>query len=873
MKKFRKISLTAVAILCVLITTVSVGALPAEVDANYAHGHPVKITNQNDFANGEVSSTAYYGGSNSKGVDSSKVEITNLIEKNLGNIYAGGNGQSVDSTSLTINGPWNDSWASNSTSAYGSGWWLYGGGNGANATVNTSSIIMNSGLVRGYLIGGGSGGASTGTTNIVVNGGQVGSSASDTNGQGEIYGGGNGSPVTGNTNITINGGTIQQHIVGGGLGTNADVFGSTFINIAGGVFGGTIAGAGGNKNNIVYGNTNVMITGGTTKTTGGANPQKITGGGYWSSNTVQGTANVTFALPEGQSIVANLYGSGGIRQDDDKYGGLVTGTLKNTVGASNITLASGILDGNVLGGGNFGDVTNQSTITLNGATVNKNIYGGSYSRGIIDTNEINLISGTVKGNVYGSGGYNNNNYIQTTNSATTNIYSAADVQGTIVASSSHASNIIGGQARVILNDMSDLSGFLTTYAGKTIETGTGSNTAIEFSNFSTDNTVIAGTSASKFTYLDFTNTTNIHIKDALSTYFGNYWLVDETSKVYIDQDETFDAIDVTNKGEIALVTGTQDYKTLDMSGSYTGVSANLSMSAEEVGFSDYVNINGAATGSTTLNLSLKDNTWGGEVLDLIEADVTTSEASAFTMEPFTCVINKAGRSITGSARLMSREDSTTQRIYWYLQFTEYPQAQIEGTKEITGITSTTEKFTFEAVEVDTTGTAIAGVDTTSATITGTGTFEIDLGVVSEGTHYYAISEKDTGTKYWTYDTTIYTVEVNVLYDSGKNEYRVEYKNADDIVFKNVYKKTEEVTPKPDPVDPEKPDPTDPDPATPNKPDETPSKAVESDDRVTMTTYPSTNPPLGDQTNVVWYASIITMSMLTVVVVLRKMKRQ
>ncbi len=784
----RKVNVAMILALCIMTSVVSVAAVELlPIDATHAHGNAVKISDINDFDNGKVSAANYYGGSNQIDVATTNVEVTNEIKSGLGQIYAGGNNKNATESKLTINGPWLAEWAEDTSNAISSGQWMFGGGIGNNANTGNANLIMNSGLIPGYIIGGGNNGAVTGHTNIVVNGGQVGRTGKDVTGQGEIYGGGvNRSKVTGNTNITINGGIIQQHIVGGGLGSGADVLGSTNITINGGSLKGTVAGGGGNKDNIIFGDTNITINKGDTNTDGGANGRIVTGGGYWTCNHVKGNANILFNLKENDTFKATIYGSGGIRRGS---------TSANEVGGVNIKLLSGTLIGNVFGGGKLGTVLGQTSILLDGANVIGSIYGGSHLGGYTNHIDIQLKNGTVSDNVFGIGASANVEKTSNLAESIIHIHPDAHVDGKIVASNPGTKVINGKESRVIFHDMDSQEGFLTTFAGKEIETGTSADTAMEFNNFTANNTTTIANTKSRFSKIDFTNNTNMYLTNVVNQYFGNYWTIDTSSRVYINEAQTIDAVDVLNKGTIALLKGDEgkEFKELTLTGTYTGEDGNLEVSSKAVGSTDYVNIAGVATGNTTLNVDLSDGTWDGNDLDLVEADMSESDANAFTMEPFACVLDKDGKAVQAMAKLLTRTDEETGRRYWYLSYTEAPEVSLQGTKEIKGIDSTKEEFTFEAVQVDEQGTVVVvGATPQRMTRKGAGEFKLAFGQYNEGTYYFSVKEvagKATG---WTYDNKEYLIKATVAYDVQNDAYAVVYENIDDIIFVNSFVKSEEI---------------------------------------------------------------------------------
>ncbi len=841
--------LTLVAVVCVGTSVVTLGAgEPIPVDMKYAHGNAVQITDIEDFLSGKVTGeilddvdwghgSGYYGGSNQIDVATTNLEITKNLIKNNEAYRGGGFNKDVGTTNVIINAPFQNEWVETKEHPdQKTSWWMFGGGYGNDATTTTSNIVMNSGWVKGYLIGGGQNGSTTGNTNIIMNGGYLGPATYDKDGQGEIYGGGvNESKVTGNTNITINGGNIQQHIVGGGLGAGSDVMGSTNITINGGTMKGTIAGGGGNQYNTVYGDSNITIKNGDTDIDGGINSRTVTGGGYFTTNIVKGTANILIDLGNDESFKANVYGSGGIK---------ASGNVLNEVGAVNLQIRSGLLDGNVFAGGSQGIVLGESKIILDGGNVSGNIYGGSYLKGYANQTDITLKNGTVSKDVYGIGGSMNLAALASNGGSNIHIYPTAQVNGRIVASNTKDKVTAAKETRVIFHDMDTQDGFLTTFADKEIETGTSVDTAMEFNNFTANNTTTIANTDSRFAKIDFTNNTNMYLTDVVNQYFGNYWTIDTSSRVYINEAQTIDAVDVLNKGTIALLKGEEgkEFKELMLTGTYTGEDGNLEVSSKAVGSTDYVNIAGVATGSTALHVDLSDGTWDGNDLDLVEADMSESDANAFTMEPFACVLDKDGKAVQAMAKLLTRTDEETGRRYWYLSYTEAPEVSLQGTKEIKGIDSTKEEFTFEVVQVDEQGIVVDGATPQRVTRTGAGEFTFNLEQYNEGTYYFQVKEAAGKATGWTYDDKAYLVKVTVTYDVQNDTYITVYENAEDIRFVNTYTKKEE-------------------PKNPDEPDNSQTGKNEQN--------PSIAPDTGDRTNVTYMGALLMLSACSVWILSRK----
>lgn len=220
----------------------------------HANGNPITI--------GEVpytwaSNSEIFGGSVSGILDSTNMTIgknANLFTNSYGGSETG---DITGESKITYNGNPNIDF----TSAK-SGYQIYNlyGGNKGNGTVGSTRVDMNSGWVRGWIVGGSTAGTITGDSIVNVTGGLVGSTVDGySSGQGEVYGGAGGTAIlNGNTYVTISGNKfvsgeykpgdavtiIRQHVLGGPF-TGGTVNGNTNVNITGGSILGQVNGGGG----------------------------------------------------------------------------------------------------------------------------------------------------------------------------------------------------------------------------------------------------------------------------------------------------------------------------------------------------------------------------------------------------------------------------------------------------------------------------------------------------------------------------------------------------------------------------------------------------------------------------------------------------
>ena len=337
---------------------------------------------------------------------------------------------------------------------------VFGGGLGTTATVTGNPHVTIGDKVEGHVVaikksvyGGGSLATVDGSTNIVVNGGTIGTEGEGGATYGNIYGGGFGSSagvqigiVKKNTEVTVNGGTILHNIYGGGaygsVGTynyNGNVItglatentGKATIRIVGGTIG-----SDGRENGMIFGASRGDI----------AAPGAIQDNMAWVYDTdvIIGTEDQgeNVSTP---SIKGSVYGSGenGHTFHDAKvtiYSGMVgiaegsaitddNGTPEDTSDDITYSGAAYPYRGNVYGGGcgtdkyyedqtqethdgkgtlynkTAGIVGGDATVTISGGHVVRNVYGAGAMGSVTGKATVNISGKSIIGADGSGGGY------------------------------------------------------------------------------------------------------------------------------------------------------------------------------------------------------------------------------------------------------------------------------------------------------------------------------------------------------------------------------------------------------------------------------------------------------------------------------------
>ncbi len=351
-----------------------------------------------------------FGGGNAGSVTNTNIRFNNGTV--TGHLYGGGYSGDVDVATIIIE---------NVNTIKG----VYGGGQEGN--INTSTTVTIKAGTYQYIYGGGKNGAVTGTATTNIIGGTVTRLPEDPEGIGNVYGGGEGAnATTQTTDLSISGSTVVEGSVYGG--GNAGAVGTTNITFDGGKVSGDVYG-GGYGETATSGNTNVTYTGTITvkgNVYGGGNAGKVTGtastnvttlmlkneslrGNIYGGGKEAAVNNVSLTIA--YAMAKDVNGGG--------QNGKVTGTASTIITTGDFT-------GNVFGAGEGEDaVTNSSSLTINGGTIAGNIYGGGDAGEVTGTATTIINGGTVTNNVYGGG---NNAHVENVN-LTVNGGSMNDVNG------------------------------------------------------------------------------------------------------------------------------------------------------------------------------------------------------------------------------------------------------------------------------------------------------------------------------------------------------------------------------------------------------------------------------------------------------------
>ena len=289
----------------------------------------------------------------------------------------------------------------------------------------SANIYMTGGLVEGGVYGGSnSNGTLSGSVNITIHGGQVGTSEHHAN----VHGGGYGANTIVEQNVTLNigkvyttGATFYGDIYGGSAlgkvnGSTANTTFRTAVTFTNGILNGNLyGGALGNSSNAaaVYSPVTVTVDGGTINgSVFGCNnvngaPQRavtvnVTGGTI--NHSVYGGANqATYSYGTGPvvnvsggKILENVFGAG--------YGADATVSGNTTVNIS----GTANIGNNIYGGGENGDVGGNTTVTINGQETKlivNSVYGAGYgtASNVTGSTTVNIYDGKINGSVFGGG--------------------------------------------------------------------------------------------------------------------------------------------------------------------------------------------------------------------------------------------------------------------------------------------------------------------------------------------------------------------------------------------------------------------------------------------------------------------------------------
>lgn len=354
-----------------------------------------------------IERSAYGGGNYGYAKKSTNIYITGgtnagKADKNAGNskgaVYGGANQQ---------NGP--------SVNIYMTGGKMLGGVYGGCNTKGTISESVNMVIVGGQVgtsttsanIHGGGFGAGTGVSgNVDVNIGMRNTSTGDVSGNAVIYGDVYGGSALGNvngtkktdtyhTNVTLNGGTIYGSLYGGGLGdseTAANVYGPVAVMVYGGSVkktdenglngSGAVYGAN-NKNGAPQNSVTVDIFGTDVHNAG--------------PDTEKGTADDEYAIYSvfgGGNQAPYTYGNGYPKVTVNDCGSSIYrvygGGNQAAVSSTDLTINGGMI-GKAFGGGYGADVNNNVSLKIHGGRILK-AFGGNDSGGEVWGNISILVS-------------------------------------------------------------------------------------------------------------------------------------------------------------------------------------------------------------------------------------------------------------------------------------------------------------------------------------------------------------------------------------------------------------------------------------------------------------------------------------------------
>ena len=366
-----------------------------------------------------------YGGANQANVGNNI--LLNITGGSIDRVFGGNNTSGTISGTITVNVEWDNS---NCYKYLGS---VFGGGNLASYT-GSPVVNINNGTVTNNVYGGGKGSSAVVTGNPVVTVGDLtnGHSSYVAVVTGDVYGGGDAAAVTGNTSVTIQKANTNVGSAYGG-GNAAAISGTTLLTMtdgtAGNLYGGgnaagvgstaTVNLNGGTVTTGIYGGCNstgtitgavaVNINGGTVGSSSA--PANIHGGGYGAATGTSGNVEVIIGTAVGAQTYPTIYG--------DVYGGSalgkVNGTAVNTSLHTYVTMNAGTINGSLYGGalGNSTTAANvyaPVAVNVNGGRITGEVYGCNNVNGApqstvtVDINGTATVqSGYALGKVFGGG--------------------------------------------------------------------------------------------------------------------------------------------------------------------------------------------------------------------------------------------------------------------------------------------------------------------------------------------------------------------------------------------------------------------------------------------------------------------------------------
>ncbi|MBQ2835280.1 MAG: hypothetical protein IJE68_00355 [Clostridia bacterium] len=342
--------------------------------------------------------TNVFGGNNLGGT----TEITNInvTGGNSNNVYGGGNQVGVTTSNITTNG--------------GNIGTIFGGSN-LSGDVEESFITTNDGTTTSKIdtvYGGNNQGGTTATTNVIINGGGVGTvygggnqavtNVTNVNINGEViknvFGGGNQAGINTNTNVTLIGATVGDNVYGGG--NEGTVTQNTYVIVKNSILKNSLYAGGNGASATVYGNVNLTMHGTTNDVT-----NNVFGGGNQAATGTQINNNSTSTVNiVGGTIGKNVYGGA---NTSVVYGTTQTNIGYDAVGNTSLEIGDIHIGGTVFGGGeanasgsevydfNFISVTVGIDIQINGKGHNNfailgSIFGSGNASSTSGTSYITL---------------------------------------------------------------------------------------------------------------------------------------------------------------------------------------------------------------------------------------------------------------------------------------------------------------------------------------------------------------------------------------------------------------------------------------------------------------------------------------------------
>ncbi len=400
-----------------------------------------------------------YGGYNARGtIDNSKIEVNigQNYSTTINDVYGGGNQADVtETTTSVIVKMYKNAIVNNA----------YNGGNNAGIKGTRPREIHAIGATVGNMFGGSNNNGALQFSNVYV---------LDKAKIGNVFGGGNKAEITATTNVDISDSEVTENVYGGGnqasVGTytDVDITNSTINKVYGGGNAGTVAyvnnGKPANLNttnvDIINGSVVGTVYGGGCSAAIGANSNvyienstitNVFGGGEGKNATVVGTTNVNINGVDANgetgkvSILENIYGGG----DQGKVN-------ENTI----ITTSKTEVNNNIFGGGNQADVGMNTAVTISQTTA-RNVYGGGMNGAVDGATAVAILEqSTINNNVFGGGSKGDvagNTVVNLDNSKVINDLfgggEAAKVNGTTVSltNASEVRNVYGGGDNGITN--------------------------------------------------------------------------------------------------------------------------------------------------------------------------------------------------------------------------------------------------------------------------------------------------------------------------------------------------------------------------------------------------------------------------------------